>query len=355
MSNSQHEHRSEPDASGTAAPVPNSPPGYFVQYARDAMACEFAIQVQAGKYPQAANAALSALDVVEQVEERITVYRDASEVMDVNRRAAREAVAVSNELFALLELCARLHEETQGAFDATAGPLIRAWGFYRRQGRVPDEAALAAAVDCVGMQHVRLDAKQRSVRFAREGVELNFGSVGKGFALDRAAEVLVAQDVDGFLMHGGKSSVLARGSSGVDGWDVGIRDPLRPGRSLGRVCLRGRALATSGSGAQYFRHGGKRYGHILDPRTGRPAEELISTSVVAPSAAEADALATAFYVMGRDAAIAHCAERPHLAAVLVRAGGGAGGMTVDAVGFTAGDFAPASGIDVEDVELPAES
>jgi thiamine biosynthesis lipoprotein len=152
-------------------------------------------------------------------------------------------------------------------------------------------------------------------------MELNLGSIGKGYALDRASERLLAAGVGDFLLHGGQSSVLARGSrqSGTarDGWTVGIHDPLRRGRRIGQLRLRDRALGTSGSANQSFRHHGRRYAHILDPRTGWPAEGVWSATVLAPTAAEADALSTAFYVMGADAAFRYCRARPDLAAVLV--------------------------------------
>src|SRR5262249_4156409 len=147
---------------------------------------------------------------------------------------------------------------------------------------------------------------QWKVRLDRAGVEINLGSIGKGYALDRMAELLVAEGIENFLIHGGNSSVLGRGvgqESGVRsqeleeteretrGWWVGLRHPLVPERRIGEICLRDRALGTSGSGTQFFVHEGKRYGHILDPRTGRPAEGTLSTTVAAPTGAEADALA----------------------------------------------------------------
>ena len=128
-------------------------------------------------------------------------------------------------------------------------------------------------------------------------------AIGKGWALDRAMERLAAAGVPSVLVHGGSSSVRARGVQGPGGpgragWRVGLRDPLRPGRRLATVTLVDRALGTSGSGTQFFVDRGKRLGHILDPRTGRPAEGVISATVIAPEAADADALSTALYVLG---------------------------------------------------------
>jgi thiamine biosynthesis lipoprotein len=158
------------------------------------------------------------------------------------------------------------------------------------------------------------------VAFGKPGISVNLNSIGKGYALDRMAELLGLQSVDDYLLHGGKSSVLARGNQpgrGEAGWTVGLRHPLRPAERLAEFSLRDQALSTSGSGTQFFIRRGRRYGHILDPRTGRPAEGLYSATVLAPTAAEADALSTAFYVMGPDRVDPYCAEHPEISALLV--------------------------------------
>jgi thiamine biosynthesis lipoprotein len=141
------------------------------------------------------------------------------------------------------------------------------------------------------------------VRFTRAGVELNPGAIGKGWAVDRASDALAAAGVPSMLVHGGQSSVRARGIHGPAlpgrrGWPVGLRHPLFPGRRLATITLDDRALGTSGSATQFFVDRGRRLGHILDPRTGRPAEGVLSATVIAPTAAVADALSTAAYVLG---------------------------------------------------------
>ncbi|MBI2826080.1 MAG: FAD:protein FMN transferase [Planctomycetia bacterium] len=293
---------------------------YLIQLSRPAMACRFEIFLNAGQYPDGPQAALEALDLVERLEDQLTVYRDTSEVMHVNRYAAGEPIAVEPRLFALLALAVKLSQETAGAFDITTGPLTKVWGFYRRAGAVPTVDAIDEALAAVGAGHLILDAEQGTIHFARSGVELNLGAIGKGYALDRAAELLGAAGVGDFLLHGGQSSVLARGSQAPrasGGWSVGVGDPLRPAVRLAEVYLRDRALATSGASQQFFRHAGKRYGHILDPRTGRPAEGVFSATVVAPAAAEADALSTAFYTLGVDGAVAYCQDHPRIGMLLV--------------------------------------
>jgi thiamine biosynthesis lipoprotein len=248
------------------------------------------------------------------------VYRDHSEVCRLNRQAAGRPLRLERGLFDLLALAGRLHAETDGAFDVTAGALIKAWGFFRGPRRVPAEPERQAACARVGMGHVDLDADRRAVQFRRPGLEINLGAIGKGYALDRMAARL-SRRLGAFLLHGGGSSVLGRGApEGSRGWQVRVRHPWKPRRYLARVWLRDRALGTSAATFQYLEHEGKKLGHILDPRTGWPAEGMASVSVVAPTAALADALSTAFYVGGLDVARRYCETHPGVGAILLPEG-----------------------------------
>lgn len=270
---------------------------------REAMACRFELAFNAGEVEGDTELAVAALDLVDAIEERISVYRPGSELSRINAEAARGWVDVSPETWQLLTRARELWRLTDGAFDMAAGSLVRAWGFLRREGRVPTEADLQAALESAGMRHVELDGDRRRVRFVQPGVELNPGAIGKGWALDRVMALLGGGAVPSVLVHGGQSSVRARGIQGPAvtgrrGWRVGLRHPLRPGRRLATITLDDEALGTSGSGTQFFIDRGRRLGHILDPRTGVPAEGTLSATVIAPSAADADALATALYVLG---------------------------------------------------------
>jgi thiamine biosynthesis lipoprotein len=288
------------------------------------MATSFEIVLPFGT-PQAHEAAEAALGLIDRLEDQLTVYRDTSEVSRLNRQAATAPVEVEERLFGLIALAERLSEETQGAFDISLGALIKAWGFYRRRGAVPSVEERAAVMDRIGMHRVALDAARRTVAFRCPGVEINLGSIGKGFALDRAAALLRDEwGVRSGLLHGGHSSVYALGSQPgrEDGWPVGILDPAagrapRTARRLAILRLRDRALGTSAATFQHLEYNGRRLGHILDPRTGWPAEGMALASVTAPTAAEADALATAFFVMGEDKARACCERRPDIGAVLL--------------------------------------
>jgi thiamine biosynthesis lipoprotein len=291
--------------------------------------------------PGAVDLATRALDRIEALEDQLTVYRDDSEVSRLNATAHLGPVEVEAGLFALLRQAFAVGEATAGAYDVTAGALSAAWGFFRGPRRVPDPETLADARARTGQHHVTLDPARRTVAFDRPGVVINFGSIGKGYAIDRAVDVI--RDhwwPTGALVHGGRSSVYALGSPpGRFGarWEVALRNPFDPERPLGTFFLRNRAMGTSGVAFQQFEAGGRTYGHILDPRTGEPASGPAGVTVLAPTAAEADALSTAFYLLGVEGARDYVARHPEVAAVFV-AEGRSGRPRVTTLGLGDADF-----------------
>jgi FAD:protein FMN transferase len=299
----------------------------LIRVSRRAMACEFEVCFPAGKCEDGTEQALESLDLVEALEGRLSYFRPESEIARINRLAAETPIELDPPLWALLSLAMRLYEETDGAYDITSTPLWEAWGFARRAGKIPSDAELAEARSCVGGHLVELDSTQRTIRFRKPGVRINLASIGKGYALDLCAERL-SSCMNDFLLHGGQSSVLARGSPSATAadetpslrsacWEVGLPDPRQPGHRLAVVRLRDRALGTSGGQFQSFRHQGRRFGHLLDPRSGWPAEGVFSATVVAPSAALADALSTAFYVMGPERSLAYCESHADIGLVML--------------------------------------
>jgi thiamine biosynthesis lipoprotein len=289
---------------------------------RRAMACQFQIALPATQ-PRAIETASAALDLIDELEGQMTVYCETSEVSRINALAAFAPVCVESRLFELFELAARVTAETDGAFDIAAGAIVKAWGFFRGPKCVPDPNELARAMECVGSHHVALHSGSRTIAFDRPGVELNLGAIGKGYALDRAREVIESRsDAPSALLHGGQSSILAIGSfddeaSSAKGWLVAIGHPQRQGDPIAKLRLRDCALGTSGATIQFFEASGRRWGHILDPRTGWPVAGQTCVSVIAPSAALADALSTAFFILGPDRAREYCDLHPDVGAVLV--------------------------------------
>jgi thiamine biosynthesis lipoprotein len=332
-----------------AADEPDAPPAEFslVRVARRAMATTFEVAIPCGSHPDPVAAATDALDLIDDLEDQMTVYREHSEVSRLNASAAGGPVVVEGKLFDLFASCAAWTRETEGAFDIATGALIKAWGFYRRQGRVPDPKERADAMAKTGMRHVLLSPEGRSVKYRVAGLEINLGAVGKGYALDRAAGLLRAKwGVASALLHGGGSSIYAIGHppDGPRGWPVALRHPWDEGRSLGVVRLRDRGLGTSAATFQHFEYNGRKLGHLLDPRTGWPAEGTASASVAAPTAAEADAMSTALFVLGPDAADRLTRTRPQLAVVvLAESDRRAGGRESYSPGLAPGVGAPGPG------------
>jgi thiamine biosynthesis lipoprotein len=264
---------------------------------------------------------MEALEVVAQLERLLSVYKQRSELSVLNRFGGTRAVAISHDTLTLLELARDLHKLTAGAFDITAARLSETWGFSRREGSVPTQAAIEAALQQVGGQYVQTDSQAKTARFLREGVQVNPGGIGKGYALDRAIGRLIDQGIENFMIHGGLSSVAARGdrqhSATGGGWLVAVKHPWRWEEKLGTLRLRNQALGTSGSGKQFFHFGGQRYSHIIDPRSGWPAQGMMSATVICPSGAVADALATAFFVMGPELSRRFCEQHPQIGSILI--------------------------------------
>jgi FAD:protein FMN transferase len=290
------------------------------------MACRFEITL-ASQHAAWVPAARAALDTIDRLEAELSVFREDSAVSRLNRRAAHRdegdgievAVEVEEDLFGLLERCHDLHRDTGGAFDITSTPLSRCWGFLQREGRVPSEEAIDAARARVGFDRVALDPARRTTRFEHSGIELNLGAIGKGYALDCVAVEMRRAGVTDALLSAGRSSLLALGG-GARGWDVEVVSARvsQEGapRPLARLRLRDVALGTSGAGEQFVIADGTRYGHVIDPRTGWPATGVLSATVVTSSAADADALSTAFLVGGVELAERYCADHPGVLALV---------------------------------------
>jgi thiamine biosynthesis lipoprotein len=225
----------------------------------------------------------------------------------MNREAGRGPFAVSAELFDLIAACVEYTQATEGAFDISVGPLVRAWGFFGGDGTLPSPDTLRRARADVGMAHVRLDARTRTVTFARPGVELDPGGIGKGHAVDRMAAILRMRGVSSAFVSSGGSSLYGLGAPPHEprGWLAAIRSPHDASRAAAEVFLRDMSLSTSGSYEKFFRAGGNVYAHIMDPRTGVPARGSSSVSVVAPRAIDSEVWTKAYFVNGREWAARH--------------------------------------------------
>ncbi|HZR19954.1 MAG TPA: FAD:protein FMN transferase [Verrucomicrobiae bacterium] len=270
-----------------------------------------------------------ALDEIERLEAQLSLFRPISEIARVNARAAYEPVRVTPAVLDLLEHARQLSEQTDGAFDVTIAPLMRCWGFLGGSGQLPEGVELAAARQLVGMALVHLDAAACTIRFERPGVMIDLGAIGKGYAIDRAVEVLRQAGVESALIHGGTSTVYGLGHPPeADCWKVEIPGPstlqarldeklshghsskagsLPSGTNQGApestapfavVSLRDESLSVSAIWGKFFHSNGQTFGHVIDPRSGQPANRAILSAVILPSATETDALSTALLTVG---------------------------------------------------------
>lgn len=383
--------------------------GYLLEIVRNAMACQFEVLLHPGNPTDGPEFAYQALDSITYLEDQWSVYKPTSELSMLNARGAEGPVVVSQSTKQLVALALEVHRRTQGAFDATSHKLSQAWGFYRREGKMPTDQEIALALEGMGSQHIALDRLASTVYF-RKPVELNPGGIGKGLAIDMAGTALDGNGVRHYAFHGGKSSIRCRGTqdlrwlpanaslvevpkerivessvslsgqtfdapaardgSSIDfnahvnndvnpslkhetsvdgrsdetiepwGWKVNVRHPEQSERVLGTLLLQNQSLGTSGPANQFFYFKGKRFGHIIDPRTGWPAEGMLSVTVLHPDAGWADALATGLYVMGIDKAITYCEDNPDTAMLAILPGQRAGQVEIVTCNMTKGQWRP---------------
>lgn len=238
-----------------------------------------------------------ALAEIERLDRQLSFYRPESDVSWINAHAPHEPVKVEPRLFRLLVLCRELDLKTDGAFDITIAPLTRAWGFVGGKGRIADPAEIEAARKVVGIGHVRLDEEDFTVRFDREGVAIDLGAIGKGYAIEQAAGILRENGIKSGLLHGGTSTVHAIGTQ-PDGrpWTIGLAEPLS-----GSIDLQDSCLSISAVHGKSFTKDGVEFGHVLDPRTGKPIQGAQAAAVIGPSPTICDALSTALLVLGKQA------------------------------------------------------
>ena len=258
-----------------------------------------------------------ALDEIERLEGQLSLYRPSSELSNINACAATRPVRVEPKLFRLLQRAQRLSFESGGAFDVTVAPLMRCWGFVQDTGRLPDPEELKDAQGKVGMHLVALQEDDFTVRFHREGVMIDLGSIGKGYALECASELLQDAGVISALLQGGTSSAYAIGTPpDAEAWKIAIEHPnlnksgrisstssskgegLPSDELIAVVPLKNESLSVSAVWGKSFEAAGKAYGHVIDPRIGRPVDGPLLAAVALSSAAESDALSTALLTLG---------------------------------------------------------
>lgn len=255
-----------------------------------AMASQHSIELCCDDPARARDAARAAIDDVLRIEAKYSRYRDDSVTTAINQGAGGLPVAIDAETAALLRYADRCFAASDGTFDITSGVLRRAWDFRSAPPRLPSPASLEAAVALVGWDEV--EWSDTSIRLPRTGMEIDFGGIGKEYAADRAATICIELGIaHGLVDLGGDIRAIGAQPGGAP-WRMGIRHPRVPGSAIAGIDLVDAALATSGDYERYIEVDGRRYCHILDPRTGMPASHWQSMSVAAPLCATAGSCAT---------------------------------------------------------------
>lgn len=238
----------------------------------------------------------------------MSIHRADSELSQLNARASFQSVAVSPDLFRVIAKSQEISHETDGAFDVTIRPLADLWGFTWKEYRMPTEGELKAVLPHVDYRLVELDTDRRTVRFKSSGVSIDLGGIAKGFAVDCAIEKLHFLGVTNATVKAGGDLRVIGAPPGKPHWAVQLEDPRKEGRRF-TLPLRDAALSTTGNYENFFEVHGKRYGHILNPRTGLPVQGVAACSVIAPTCMESDAWATALFVYGVERNLAELGNR----------------------------------------------
>jgi FAD:protein FMN transferase len=297
-------------ALGLAARGRTEPPRTLARHeaSRMSMACAYDILAygeDGGALPGVLEAAF---DEVDRIDRLLSHYKPESPLSRLNREASSGPVRVEPELFDFIAESLRYSRESDGAFDITVGPLMKTWGFFRGGGRLPPAAEIDEVRGRIGYTHVVLDARERTIRFDRPGVELDLGGIAKGYAVDRAVAVLRRSGVRAALVSAGGSTIYGLGAPpGREAWEVSLQDPYDSERTALTVRLRDRALSVAGRAEKSFERGGIVYSHIMDPRTARPVQGVLSVAVLTATGTAGDALDDAFFVEGVERSRVHLA------------------------------------------------
>jgi thiamine biosynthesis lipoprotein len=297
----------------------SEPPLSRFTFTEPHMGTRFKIIVYARDEATAKTAVKAAFQRIADLDDIMSDYRSTSELMRLCQKAGGEPIAVSEDLFRVLEHSQEVAKLSDGAFDVTVGPVVRLWRKARRTHELPDAKELAQARELVGYDKVRLDAKNKTVQLLKPGMRLDLGGIGKGYAADAALATLKEQGIDQALVAASGDIAVSGPPPETDGWTIGIApllDPdAKPKRSL---ILHDAAVSTSGDSEQYLEINGKRYSHIVDPRTGIGLVGRKSVTVVAPQGLIADPLTKVVSVLGPDRGLAIIDDTEGVAALVVR-------------------------------------
>lgn len=266
-----------------------------------AMGTEYSLYLYAPSREEAAAIAEPVFAEVDRVDALLSNYRPDSELSRINREAFDHEVTTDPETYRFLATCLAWSERSRGAFDISVGKLMKVWKFFGASGALPSPDELVAVRVDVGWEKIRLDSEQRTVCFLADGVELDPGGIGKGYAVDRAVRILRAKRVPAALLSAGSSTIYALGAPpGEAGWKVRVPSPHPEGGTVSTVILRDTSLSTANLSEKNFVHEGQFYGAIMNPRTLQPMQGVLQVTVISQSATDSDALSNALFVSDID-------------------------------------------------------
>jgi len=282
--------------------------------------CRITVAAAEMSQRQISRAIEGAFAVINDVNDLMSTYVASSEISRLNLSKPDEMVELSPMTFEVLAESIRYGRVTGGAFDVTVMPLVELWGFYPiKRGVVPKDEEIEETLGRIGFWKIVLDQAERKAGFKVAGMKVDLGGIAKGYAVDKAVEVLKKRGVqNGLVEIGGEVAAFGRSKTG-EIWRVGVQ---HPDKSLDRILtvieLSGGAVATSGDYQNFFEIGGVRYSHIIDPDSGRPVQNgICSVTVVAPTCTEADVAATAISVMGVERGMKLLESRPELEGIII--------------------------------------
>tara|TARA_B110000285_G_scaffold198463_1_gene230935 strand:- start:1853 stop:2749 length:897 start_codon:yes stop_codon:yes gene_type:complete len=267
--------------------------------------------IQANKYIDTAVAEIS------RIEKLISSWDDNSQTSEINRNAGAKPLKVDKELFNLIERAIGISKLTDGAFDISYASMDRIWQFDGSMTVMPSEKEIKSSVEKIGYQNIVLDKKNSTVFLKLEGMKIGFGAIGKGYAADKAKTLLISKGVpSGIINASGDMNTWGKKPNNED-WKVAITNPMNKNKVFALLPITNGAVVTSGNYEKYVNFNGKRYTHIIDPRTGYPSTGIISVTVFAPKAELADALATSVFVMGKEAGLDRINQLPKIECIII--------------------------------------
>jgi thiamine biosynthesis lipoprotein len=259
----------------------------------------------------------TAISEITRIEKLISSWDENSQTSKINRNAGIEPVKVDPELFNLIARAIEISKLTDGAFDISYASIDKIWKFDGSMTEIPSEEEIEASVAKIGYRNILLDKQNSTVFLKLKGMKIGFGAIGKGYAADKAKDLLISKGVQsGIINASGDMNTWGKQPNGSD-WKIAITNPMDKNKVFALLPITNGAVVTSGNYEKYVNFNGKRYSHIIDPRTGYPSIGIISVTVFAPKAELADALATSIFVMGKEAGLDRINQMPKIECIII--------------------------------------